>query len=108
MWYTEREPDPQAFWAPVPENSLSSGSGICAFGAGRRCRSPQRFRCPRFSGPVSAPADVILRMVIPAGFEPGISALKERRPVLLVEGTISAPLPELTVCHAEARVTPQS
>ena len=29
-------------------------------------------------------------MVIPAGFEPGITALKVRRPILLVEGTTPA------------------
>lgn len=36
-------------------------------------------------------------MVIPAGFEPSIAALKGRWPDLLVEGTMSALLPELII-----------
>ena len=47
-------------------------------------------------------------VVIPAGFEPGISALKGRRPDRLVEGTMSALLPELNICYAGMRIVPPS
>ena len=45
-------------------------------------------------------------MVIPAGFEPSITALKGRRPDLLVEGTMSALSPELIILYAENLITP--
>ena len=44
-------------------------------------------------------------MVIPAGFEPSITALKGQRPILLVEGTMSALLPELMICYAITQMT---
>ena len=63
-------------------------------GAGSRTHSRGR-RPLRIRSLVLCPAELRACMVIPAGFEPGISALKGRRPVLLVEGTLSALLPEL-------------
>ena len=47
-------------------------------------------------------------MVIPAGFEPSITALKERRPSQLVEGTTPARPFGLIFIYAEIRIVPSS
>ena len=49
------------------------------------------------------PITPVRYMVIPAGFEPSISALKGRRPIRLVEGTMPALFPELGLFYAVTR-----
>ena len=49
------------------------------------------------------PIPPLVHMVIPAGFEPSISALKGRRPIHLVEGTMPALFPELGLFYAVTR-----
>ena len=52
---------------------------------------------PQVRSLVLCPAELRACMVIPAGFEPSITALKGRRPNQLVEGTMSALFPELNI-----------
>ena len=54
VWCTERDLNPQAFWAPVSETGLSTNSNICAYGTLSRIRT----RDTRIRNPLLYPAEL--------------------------------------------------